>query len=97
MKNFRFTLIGLFFGMMFFACAGGSKRPDYSKFPKRSDIFSVYMKCVDGDIKNVCKNVCDKYKKNVCLERHVERKDIHKLLDEGSVILSKSYFLQLTR
>ena len=100
MKNLALVIVGAILGTAFYACSMGSKTIKYSNFPIRSKQFSVWMKCKDGDKENVCKYICTKYKKNnQCKKGHdrVDKIEIDKALDNGWVLISKSYFLQLIR
>jgi len=100
MKNLALIIFGVIFGTAFYACSMGSKAIKYNDFPIRSKEFSVWMKCLDGDKKNACKYVCTKYtRKNKCKKDHsrVDKLEIQKALDDGFMLISRNYFLQLIR
>jgi len=88
-------ILGALVGTVMYSCAMGGKPVKFKEFPNRNAVNSVWMICADGDNKNVCKNVCDKYKKNECKKRHIERLNISDALNEGYVFMSRQMFLDL--
>lgn len=90
------------------ACAGGSKRPDFDQFPKRSDDQSIWQKCTVEQHKKVinkcpniydcvCRVVCEKYtRKNVCKKgaEKILSREVKVALDAGDVIISKALLLE---
>lgn len=91
------VFLGLSLGVFLSACAGIPRQK--IKFPNRSDSFSVWSKCTDGDEKNVCKYYCSKYKNGRCKKGHkmMRRAPIKKLLDNGSVIMSKELWINILK
>jgi len=94
------TIMGILLGIVVSACAGGGKSVRYRDFANRNMGSSVWMKCKDGDIKNICKYYCSKYKKNnKCKRGHRKPKKINlsTALDSGYVVMSKSFWIKLLR
>lgn len=99
MKSLIYILIGAMSGTVIYSCAMGGN-PRFNSFPVRSKENSVWMKCLDGDKLNACKYVCTKYKRNnKCKKDHekVERLNIQDALNNGSVLISNSFFQRLIR
>lgn len=97
MKTF---FVGLFLGITIIACESGGRRIDFDEFPNRNPANSVYMKCKDGDLENVCKYVCKEYKRdNTCKDdkRKVVKLDLDTALERGYVVMSKHLFIKLLR
>lgn len=96
MKNF---ILGFALTLVVYACANGSKRPDFDKFPIRSQSQSIWQKCSDT-YAFVCQTVCTKYtKKNKCKKKHlkIKKREVKVALDAGDVLISKALLMKLLR
>jgi len=98
MNGIKIQITVFLFMIGIFACASGSKRPRYSDFPLRADVYSIWTKCAGKDYTKVCKNVCTDYtRKNKCKKGKfvVKEMKLKKALDNGYIVLHKTEFFKL--
>lgn len=98
MKALFWLLLGGAIFTAVYSCGSGAKRPDYSDFPVRADEYSVWMQCKDKSKDHVCKYECANYKRdNSCKPEDIreKRKKLADLVEQGWVVLSKPFFLEL--
>ena len=87
-------------GSIIVSCAAGGKSIKFKKLPIRSNEYSVFTKCIDGDKMNVCKYECTEYKNNnECKKDHekVKKMDIRKALNAEYYMIKKAYLMQLLK
>ena len=100
MSKIIYMIVGSLIETVLYSCAMGSKSPDFDDFPLRSNEYSVFNKCKDGDIVNACKYECTKYKRdNTCKDGHetTKRINIVNSIKNGYVLIDKSFFINLIR
>jgi len=97
MNKLIYIILGALIGTVAYSCAMGGKSLDFNDLAKRNNINSFWMKCDDGDTKNVCRKVCDFYIDNKCQKSSVIKLDVSVALDDGYVLMSGELFLNLLR